>query len=284
MVCFLFLFSILVFASAQELNVSDNSSSNNFSYSIDQNNTNNSPYSERIEILGVNPVSFQKGDVQFAVQVLNNKSTEARNIIAVIFGKGYSTYSLDSISSLKQGERGYLLVQGSFKESGVIMVNIQIDGNSRILNFSVIDSENAGQVQVNKEEVQRELEILKQNYSLTEELLAKKKKESYDVSFVSLDDAKDFLRSAESSLLTGKVIDAQAQTKLASEELNSQISKLYSVGKKSLLSKLKDNAVVFSTIAGALIAFFTLYELLKKKSTTVVNKVKEVNVNFRGKD
>ena len=43
----------------------------------------------------------------------------------------------------------------------------------------------------------------------------------------------------------------------------------------STVDKLKSNAGTFSAIAGALVTFFAVYELLKKKSTAVVSKVQE---------
>jgi len=50
------------------------------------------------------------------------------------------------------------------------------------------------------------------------------------------------------------------------------------LSKVSLAAKLKDNAVLFSTLAGAIITFFTLYELLKRKKENIKEKIKSIQI------
>ena len=63
---------------------------------------------------------------------------------------------------------------------------------------------------------------------------------------------------------------------MAFEEYETQKNKLDNVKPKSIINRIRENALIFSTIAGALITFFTLYELLKRKSENVVTATSKV--------
>ena len=45
------------------------------------------------------------------------------------------------------------------------------------------------------------------------------------------------------------------------------------------MKKIKDNIIVISSIAGAIITLFALYELLKKKKEGLYQKIKEIKIN-----
>ena len=253
-------------------------------YESNQSNSLLNSKSGKIKIIGMNPINFEMGNVQFAVQIFNDKDARAENVIALITGEGYSTSSMNPIDSLDSGSKGYLLVYGNFAKSGMIALDLLVDNQHYFYNVSVREGDDKKADSSRKEELERFLGTLKQNYTFAEKLFNEKQDSGFDVGKIHLDDSKKMIRNAESLLLTGKVVEAEAEISLANEELTDQVSKLEMAGKKSIVSKIKENAVVFSTIAGAIIAFFTLFELLKKKSSNVVNKVKEVKINIIRKD
>ena len=128
-----------------------------------------------------------------------------------------------------------------------------------------------------------QLKELKQNYSSVEELISNKSELGYDISSISLSDAKKYLRGAESSILTSDISSAKANLKLASEELSDQNIKLANAKPISWFTKLKTNSLAFSAVAGALVTIFAAYELLKKKGSAVHSVVVSKVYEAKGK-
>ncbi|MEK6827360.1 MAG: hypothetical protein AABX99_02640 [Nanoarchaeota archaeon] len=56
---------------------------------------------------------------------------------------------------------------------------------------------------------------------------------------------------------------------LAGEEYLAQKNRLDNAGKLPLINIIKNNVVLFSTFAGAILTFFALYELFKKKKEDI---------------
>jgi len=120
-----------------------------------------------------------------------------------------------------------------------------------------------------------ELNSLNQNFNELEKNLSNKKENNYDISSVSLNGLRDYIKNAESDLLAENSQQANINLKLAFEEYDYQKNRLDSTKKIPAVSKIKDYAIIFSTFAGAILTFFALYELLKKKSTNIVSKISE---------
>ena len=232
---------------------------------------------EEILLKNFIPKEFKLGDAQFSIQVQNNKNETINNIIAFVSGKGFSTYEVTSIESLEPGEKGYILISGNFKESGLINLTIKIaqkifSQEVNILGESEEDVKKAELLAKQQEEREKalaeispKLEVLKQNYSELEVQLAQKEKENYDVKSVSLVDLKKYIRETQASILGGHLEDARVNFGLATEESNSLEEKIASLKKVSFIKRFKDQVIIFSSIAGAIITLFALYELLKRK-------------------
>jgi len=92
---------------------------------------------------------------------------------------------------------------------------------------------------------------------------------------------KTFLRNTQSSLVIGDADQAKASYTLAISEYNDQKARLDAAQpiKRSIMNVLQDNALVISTIAGAIIAIFTLFEVVKSKKDALYKKIKEVKVD-----
>ena len=233
------------------------------------------------------PSSFKSGDIQFNIKFENNGTSEVNNIAPIVTGKGFSVSEVISLDKLSPGEVDYVIIMGNFRESGIITLTIKNGDKTFYYNVSVSDDAIASNAIVDIaliENLTGELEELKQKYSTMEYTVSKKKSDGFDVSGIKLDDAKKYLRSAEANLLGKDVNTAQVNLKLALEEIEDQTIKVNDAQEISSVDKLKNNAIIFSTIAGALIALFTLYELLKKKGTVAVEKVKEVKEKMGSKD
>lgn len=228
------------------------------------------------------PREFKLGDAQFSIQVQNKKDETVTNIIAFISGKGFSTYDVTPIDSLQLEEKGYILVNGNFKESGLINLTIKIDQKTfyqevNVLGESEEDIQKAENLLKQQEEkkkvlagLSQKLESLEQNYSDLEAQINKKEEENYDLSNINLNELKKYIRESQGSILGEHVEEARVNLVLATKELNAIEEKLAAVKKLPFIKRFKEHLIVFSSIAGAVITFFALYELLKKKGKEAV--------------
>jgi len=240
------------------------------------------------------PREVNMGDVQLNIQVQNTGTTELRNVIAFVAAKDFSTYDITPIDLLRPGEKSYVLVSGNFKRSGPLTLTIRINDKTFLQNIVVLDpnaEENAqklkdiGEQEAKRrqllDEVSASFTELQSNYTMLEKDLQAKKEGKYNVAEVNLADLKTFLRNTQSSLVIGDADQAKASYTLALSEYNDQKARLDAAQpiKRSIMNVLQDNALVISTIAGAIIAIFTLFEVVKSKKDALYKKIKEVKVD-----
>jgi len=292
-----FLISAFCVLGEDTLNITENqTASENVSVNITENITNTTiieepePVEELISdfnVLNIVPSKFNIGDIQFNIQIQNNGTTELKNLVAIVSGNGFSTYDVVPIDILKPGEKSYILVMGNSRQDGNIQLSIKINEKTSYKNITVTDPDAKNEtvvVKIDEKELlnlsSRSDEIEKRYKELEDELQAKKNSD-YDVSNVDLDDLKKFLRDAQSYIIQEDIEKARVSVTLAENEYEDQKDNLDSaqIIKRSVSSILKDNAVLISTLAGSIIAFFSLYELLKKKKESLYQKIKEVQIN-----
>ncbi len=256
------------------------------------------PVKEVKEIIFKNfiPREFKLGDAQFSIQIQNNKNETINNILAFVSGKGFSTYEVTPVESLESEEKGYILVNGNFKESGIINLTIKINKEIfyqevNILGESQEDIKKSEELAKQQEEkkialsvMSSELEILKQNYSNLETQLEEKEKEGYDIKNVNLDELKKYLRETQASILGEHLEGAKINLDLATEEYDAEEKKLETLEKLPFMKRFKEHVIVFSSIAGAIITFFALYELLKKKGKEAVTTIGSIKPKAEDKE
>lgn len=243
-------------------------------------------YQTEISILSIYPKEFKIGDNQFNVQIQNNRNFTLKNVALLVTGKGFSTSDVVPIDSLDAGEKGYVLIMGNFKEAGNITLTIRENQDVFYYNISVIGASN--QAKTNELQAQQDnaaliqnytqiLNAIKQNYTSLENTLASKKDDSYDVSKISLDDLKKYIRTVQTSLLTGDISSAKVNLDLAASEYADQKVAIDSVQKIPFLNRVKDNLALVGAIAASILTLFTFYELVKKKkkevSETIASKL-----------
>lgn len=242
------------------------------------------------------PKEFKLGDAQFSIQIQNNKNETITNVLAFVSGKGFSTYEVAAIESLEPEEKGYILVNGNFKESGLINLTMKIAEKTFYQEVNVLGeseedlkkAENLLKQQEEKKkslsEISSKLETLKQNYSNIETELAQKEKDGYDTTDIKLDELKKYIRQTQASILGEHLEDARINFGLATEELNSVEEKIAAAEKLPFMKRFKEHLIVFSSIAGAIITFFALYELLKKKSKDVATTIGSIKPKTENKE
>ncbi len=235
-----------------------------------------------IEIIKFFPREVKLGDVQFSIQVINNKNKTFENVLAVIKGAGFSSYDVVEIDKLGPYEKDYIFVDGNLVQSGEITLTIKIVKDTFYQKISVFDSkkeidesEKAKKLERLKE-LSKELEELKKNYITLELDLLKKKENGYDISGIKLEDLKKYIRDVESNILSKDVSESEISLGFALEEYKYQKGKMDSVKIIPFLTRLKDNAILISAIIGAILASFALSELLKTKSEKAIKGISKI--------
>lgn len=279
LVCFLFMFS---FVFAENVTVNDSLIVNETNVTVNLSESVNvvNVSSASVAIRNFLPVETKIGDVQLSINVQNLKDETLSDVYAYVSGDGFASYSVIPIDSLNSREKSYILVSGNFKKAGSINLTIKINQET-FYQVVKISDDSASSVAYNTglaANLSKELSVLKNDYAALELDVQTKKKEGYDISNVVLSDLKVMLRDAQANLLSENLIQTKVKIDLAQEEYLSQSAKMNSLSKISLAAKLKDNAVLFSTLAGAIITFFTLYELLKRKKEHLHEKIKSINI------
>jgi multidrug resistance efflux pump len=183
---------------------------------------------------------------------------------------------------------------GNFREAGDLILTIKIEDKTFQENVIVKDPnsanslQNAEDIKKAEEEAKKQLDTissqlkdLNAKYKALELDLENKTSNNYDVSDISLNDLKAFLRDTQSYIIQKDVEKAQADLVLAQNEYDDLIDKLSRAKmiQKTFSGWLKDNAAIISAILASLVAFFTLYEILKKKKEHLYEKIKEMKIN-----
>lgn len=249
-------------------------------------------------ITDIIPQEFKVGDAQFNIRVKNIGNVEIKNLIAIVSGKGFSTYDVVAIDSLKPDEASYIIVMGNFRERGNITLNIRLVNKLFYQNVTVIDPDYEGDqqslIELKKEEEAKnrliddlsvQLDELEANFTRLENEFYAKKEQNYDLSGVNLEELRKFLRDSHSSIVVVDTDGAKASLSLALDEYNYQKNKLDNAHpiKRSVLDIVRSNLILFSSMAGAVITLFTLHEILKKKQESLGKKMMEVKVTFEKK-
>lgn len=231
------------------------------------------------------PKEVQLGDAQFNLQVQNNKNETMSNLFAFVTGDGFSTYNVIPINSLAPGEKDYIFVYGNLKQSGNITLTVTINNEIFYQNVSVIDTSNQQKIDEMQQEQDLEkqvknisdsLNLLKQNFSSLQNQFSEKESSNYDVSLVNLNLLDSYIHNVQTDILMRNVNDANVNLNLAYDEYTTQKNILDNAKKLPFMNVLKNNAVLFSTFAGAILTFFALYELLKKKKSEVAEIGKKI--------
>ena len=89
-----------------------------------------------------------------------------------------------------------------------------------------------------------------------------------------MNELKNYLRSAQASILAENVDEARINIELATEEYDNIQNRVSYLKKLPFIIRYKEYAIIFSSIAGAILTFFTLSELLKKKGSYVATTIR----------
>lgn len=239
--------------------------------------------SAQVSFVDFFPKSANIGDVQLNLRILNLGNETLSNVYAIVSGNGFSTYNVIPADSISINEKGYIFVFGNLRYSGNVSLEIKILGQAFHQNVSVANTEASRALedelkrQKEKDELIQALSVnvteLENKYDELVNLLDEKQNDDYDVSKIKLDELKNYVRTSQANLLSGNPDSALVNLRLGIDEYNYEKNLLNNVKKISIAQRLKNNALLFSTITGAILAFFAIYELVLKKGSYLAKKV-----------
>jgi len=240
------------------------------------------------DLVNLSPHEIIVGDIIFNIELKNTGTTVLKNLIPVVVGKGFSMYDVVPIQTLNPGQSAFMYVSGHLSDAGSMFLTVKVNDKIFYQRITVqnpsiqIDAAALEQAQEAKTQAYQALSLqlgeLESDYRVLEQEFAKKKNK-YDLSDVKLEDVKEYLRAAQSNLASGDLQKANVSLILSLSEYKDQLNHMNNASKKPLINKIKDNIVIISTIAGALLTLFALYEILKKKKESIAQKVSNIKVD-----
>ncbi len=228
-----------------------------------------------LELSSYFPDEVTKGENKITLIVKNGGTRLLTEVAARVVGKGIQHLSSTTIPSLKAGEEDSITLTVNVLKTGAKDVTIKVLDKTFPINLTLVK-----EIEYNKEELERQFNLLKEKLQEQEQIFADKKSQNYLVGEIfesSIKPAKKQAQDVQEQLLTGKL----AEAKVGLDLLNSMITDLtinLEQAQKLKVTKLqwlKDNA---GMIAAIILAFGTIGGFLAawaKKAKTGAEKLTE---------
>ncbi len=226
-----------------------------------------------LEINSYFPNSFQEGENEITVILVNNGQQTISDITGKIIGEGIRHLSSTSVSALRAGDEDTLNIKAQFLRNGSLSAMFKIAGRNFPVNFEISPS-----VQYSKEELQARFTQLKEVVQEQENVYYDKKAQGYLVSeiFESIKEVKHSLQNAQQSLLTADLTGAAVSLDLISPTVEDITADLKNAKKQkqTLMMWMKENAVAITAIIAALGTLSSLLIKLTSRAKKLGEDVK----------
>lgn len=233
-----------------------------------------SSYDSKINIVSYFPTALQLKENQVTFLVANEGPETIKDISAKIIGEGLQHMSSTTISRLKPGEQDSLTVKLQVLKDGEIAASVKIDEKIFPLTFKV-----AEQIKVNREELELQLNELKQKLQEQEDLYYQKKADGYLVEevFDSIKSIKKQLQDVQQQMLTNHLEEAQVNFDLAAPSIEEITRRLDTAVKEeqTVLMWMKENAVAITSIIAAVGTLGGVAVKLSKGAQKIGSDVKD---------
>jgi hypothetical protein len=232
------------------------------------------------------PSTITAGQSQINVFLTNN-GTEAISYFNIsLIGGGIDTVSAESSDKIEAGRMAIIpiniQVDGSGQKEIIVKVNWKSNKNvySSIYSYklNILPAEEKGKP-VNSTEIIERFNSDREKLRAYEAQYQQKKSEGYLVSEVydSIKGAKNYVATIQLLIEEGKFSDAKmnlALLELSLDDINNGIQSALKT-KQTFTDKLKNNALLISSVIAAIVAIFGLYERQKIKMKALKDKMKE---------
>ena len=230
------------------------------------------------------PREFEAGDVDMELTIKNTGTVPLQGLVPVIVGRGFFIYDVIPIAQLLPGESKVSEVLGHMSEKGTTILTIKINdqlfyqkvrvtGDVTEINQTLLDQIEQDRIK-NKQTITEQLDELKDKTDELERTLELKAND-YLLEGITTKDLLQYLQDTKYQLVADNVNLANVSVVLAQNEYDDLMHQLETAPKKSFWSKVNDNILIISTIGGALITIFTLYEIFQKKQDDIKKKLNE---------
>ena len=179
------------------------------------------------QLAGIEPKEANPGDVVVTINVVNTGTVALNNLMPVVVGRGFSAYNIVPIALLNPNQTAPAYIEGKFREKGEILLAIKISDKVFYEKVSIkAEPYFVNETKLKEMEEARQDELIDLSAKL-DDLKAKyisletdlqNKEGDYDVSRVKLDELKGYLRTSESSLLSGDAEKTKINIALANKE------------------------------------------------------------------
>ncbi len=233
-----------------------------------------SSYDSKISLASYFPTSLQLKENQITFLVSNEGTDTIKDLSAKVIGEGIQHLSSTAISRLKPGEQDSLTVKINVLQEGKLSASVKIDEKIFSLTFAV-----AEQVKVNKQELEADLQNLKEKLQTEEDKYYEKKADGYLVSevFDTIKDAKNQLQDAQEQMLIGNLPEAKVSANLVGLSIADITYRLTDAQKpkQTPMLWLKENAVAITAIIAAVGTLSGLAVKVTKGAKRLGEDVKE---------
>ncbi|MEK6964075.1 MAG: hypothetical protein AABX70_06610 [Nanoarchaeota archaeon] len=239
----------------------------------------------------VSPKQLELGQAQLNVFVSNLYQSDASNVDAKVSGAGIKTLSSIPIGKIFSKDKDAVVLTVKVDESGTIDVLVRITGIvggeevalNEYAQVEVKAKETVPPVKISESEVEKiskEINQDKDDLNSLELEYQKKKADGYLVSelYDRVKYVRGLLQEAQKSLLDNKYEDAKKTLSLVASSLDDLRQALQESTKvdKSLKDTIKDNALLITTIIGALVAVIGFLEKNKDRFSKLKDKTASI--------
>lgn len=235
-----------------------------------------SNFDSKLKLDAYSPKTLNYGPNEITLTLLNEGTQTQKDISAKIVGNGVQHLSSSTLDAIKPGDQDYLTVKMNILEAKNGMIDFKIKVLDKV--FPVSFSVNKP-IEYNKDELQTQLNQLKNQEQLIEKDYNQKKLAGYLVSELSskVQSNNDKLEAAQQQILSGKLAEAKITLDLTASALQDTNTSLTNAVKeeKSFLQWLSENLSLVVGLITGLATIGTAIGFLVKHFKTAGEKVKE---------
>jgi len=243
---------------------------------------------EDITIERFSPTEISIGTEQITIFLKNTGNVDLRRVYTVISGDGITQIDKTPIDIIRTGDKDFVLSNINASKSGIIDIVIKLYADGDILHkFAEQITVKNPLVVIQKPEynvtlLSNLLDEQRQTYKLLEKEFEIKNSQGYPVeivyeklkeTYIQIIDVQSFLIEEDYKKAEAKIEIIKSNLADIKEQLDGSQKKVITLG-----SKIKNNLLLYGSIAAALVSIFTAYKLVqnsidKKKFLALHRKI-----------
>ncbi len=239
-------------------------------------------YDSKINLTSYFPSSITPGNNEITFILTNNGEEVIKDISGKIVGTGIQHLTSTTLPALNPGDQDSLTVKINVLQNGNLSGMLKVADKSFPITFAV-----TAQAQYNKEDLQAQLTLLRQQLQEQQEVYQDKKSQGYLVSeiFDTVKATQKQLQDAQEQLLKNEFADAKVTMDVASISIADLTTSLQNARKQkvTLLMWMKDNLLAITAIIAALGTLGGILVKLKSQAVKVTEQAGKLTEDVKRK-